>query len=135
MGVYGWFVGGQEHFIEDWMDLLPHSREFEMIRHKSLFSEDFKGSILFLSQLLAGSCRSDVGSFQPDFVSFVVIVSICSLFVIKCLHCFGYLGECGLCFGLGLCEVVNEILSCLAFGFVMGFKSLVMVSSVVEEEQ
>ena len=92
MGVGGWFVRGQEHFIEDWMDLLPCCGELETIRCQSFFSKDFEGSVLFLSQLLAGLRCGDVGSFQPDSVSFLVIASVCLLLVIKCLHHLGGLG-------------------------------------------
>ena len=117
------------------MDLFPRSGEFEVIHRESLFSEDFKGAVSFLSQLLAGSRHGDVGSFQPNFVSSDVVTSLRSFFVVKCLHCFGGLGECGLCFGLGLGEVIGKVLSCLALDFAMGFNSLVWMSSVVEEEQ
>ena len=116
------------------MDLLPHSREFEPVRCESFLSKDFEGSILFLSQLLAGSRCGDVGSFQPNFVSFLIVLSIHSFLVIKCLHHFGGLGQRGLCLGSGLREVVDEVLGCLAFDFTMGFKSFVGVSSMVEEE-
>ena len=117
------------------MDLLPSSREFETICHKSFFSEDFEGTVLFFSQLLAGSRRGNVRSFQPDFISFVVIMSIRSFFVVKCLHHLSRFGQCGLCFGSGFFEVINEVLSCLALDFATGFKSLVGVSSVVQEKR
>ena len=74
------------------MNLLPHSGEFETVHCESFFSEDFEGSVSFLSQLLAGSRRGDVGSFQPDSVSFLVIVSVRLLLVVKCLHHLGSLG-------------------------------------------
>ena len=116
------------------MDLFPRSGEFEAVHRKSFFSEDLKGSVSFLSQLLAGSHCGNVGSFQPDFISLVVITSLHSSFVIKCLHRFSGLGECGLCFGSGFGKVVGEVLSRLAFNFAMGFESLVRVSSMVEKE-
>ena len=116
------------------MDLFPCSREFEAIRHKAFFSEDFEGSISFSSQLFAGSHRGDVGSFQPNFISFLVITSIHSFLVIKCLHHLDRFGQRGLCFSSSLREVVDEVLGHLAFDFVMGFESLVWVSSMVEEE-
>ena len=106
----------------------------EAHHRESFFSEDFEGAVSFLSQLLAGLRRGYIGSFQPDFVSFVVIASLCLLFVVKCLHCFGGLGECGLCFGSGFGEVVGEVLSGLALDFSTGFESFVRVSSMVEEE-
>ena len=117
------------------MDLLPHGREFEAICHESFFSENFEGSISFFSQFLAGLHRGDVGSFQPNFISLLIIVSICSFLVIECLHCFSGLGQCGLCLCSGFGEFVDEVLGCLAFDFVTRFESLVWVSSVVEEER
>ena len=105
-----------------------------MVRCESFLPEDFEGAISFLSQLLAGLCHGDVGSFQPNFVSFLIVVSIRSLFVIKCLHCLSGLGQHGLCFCSGFREVVDKVLGGLAFDFVTGFKSFVGVSSVVEEE-
>ena len=117
------------------MDLLPHSGEFEAICRESFLTEDFKGAISLFSQFLAGSCCGNVGSFQPYFVSSVVIMSICSFFVVKCFHCLSGLGECGLCFGWGFGEVVGEVLSCLAFNFSTGFESFVGMSSVVKEER
>ena len=134
MGISRWFVRGQECFIEDWMDLFPHGQEPEMVRCESFLPEDFEGAISFLSQLLAGLCHGDVGSFQPNLVSFFVIVSIHSLLVVECLHCLSCLGQCSLCVGSGFSEVVNEVLGRLAFDFVTGFKSFIGVSSVVEEE-
>ena len=116
------------------MDLFPRSREFEAVCGESLFSQDFERSILLLSQLLAGLCCGDVGSLQPNFVSLFVIASIRSLFVVECLHCLGCLGHCSLCFGSGFREVVNKALCHLAFDFMMGFESLIWVSSVIEEE-
>ena len=106
-----------------------------MVCCKSFFPKDFEWSVSFLSQLLAGLRRGDVGSFQPNFVSFFIGASIHSLLVIECLHRLGCLGQHGLCLGSGLHEVVNEVLGRLAFDFVTGFKSLVGVSSVIEEEQ
>ena len=105
-----------------------------MICHESFFSEDFEGSISLFSQFLAWLCRGDVGSFQPNSVSLVVIMSVCLFLVIECLHCLGCLGQCSLCCSSGLCEVVDEVLGCLAFDFTMGFVSFVQVSSMVEEE-
>ena len=133
MGVGGWFVEGQECFVEDWMDLLPCSGESEVIHCESFLSEDFKGSISFVSQL-AGSCHGNVGSFQPNFVSFFVITSLHLLFAVKCLHRFSCLGQCSLCLNSGLGEVVDKVLGHLAFDFMMGFESFIGVSSVVEEE-
>ena len=135
MWVYGGLVGSKECFVEDWMDFLPHSGESKAICRKSFFSEDFKGAISFFSQLLARSRRGDVGSFQPNLVSFVIITSSSSFFVVKCFHHLSGLGECGLCFGSGFGEVVDEVLSRLAFDFSTGFESFVGVSSVVKEKQ
>ena len=97
------------------------------------FPRTSKGPYLFSPNFLLG--RGNVGSFQPYFVSFVVITSIRSFFVVKCFHRFSGLGECGLCFGSGLGEVVDEVLSRLAFNFSMGFESFVGMSSMVKEER
>ena len=132
--VGGWFIGGKESLVEDWMDLLPRSGEFEAIRRESFFAEDFERAIPLFSQFLAGSHRSDVGSFQPYFVSFVVTSSVRSFFVVKGLHRLSSLSECRLCFGSSLGEVVGKVLSRLAFDFSSGFESFVGVSSVVEEK-
>ena len=59
----GGFVRGKECLIEDWMDFLPRSGEFETICGESFFAKDFEGAIPFLTQLLAGSHHGDVGSF------------------------------------------------------------------------
>ena len=134
LGVSGWFIGRKEGFVEDWMDLLPRSGEFEAICGESFFAEDFEGAIPLFSQFLARSRRGDVGSLQPDSVSFVVITSVSSSFVVKCFHCLGGLGEGGLCLGSSLGEVVDEVLSRLALNFSTGFESFVGVSSVVMEE-
>ena len=135
LGVYGWFVGCQESFVEDWMDLLPRSGEFETVCGQSFLAEDFEGAVSLLSQFLAGSRRGNVGSFQPYIVSLVVISSIRSFFVVKCFHRLCSLGECSLCFSSSLGEVIDEVLSRLAFDFSTGFESFVGVSSVVEEDR
>ena len=106
-----------------------------MVCRESFLVEDFERAISFFSQLLAWSRRGDVGSFQPDFVSFGVITSIRSFFVIKCLHRLGGLGECGLCFDSSFGEVVGEVLSGLTLDFSSGFESFVGMSSVIEEER
>ena len=117
------------------MDLFPRNGEFEAVGRESFFAEDFKGAISFFSQFLAGSCCGNVGSFQPYFISFVVITSVCLFFVVECFHRLGGLGEGSLCFGLGLGEVVDEVLSRLALDLSTGFESFVGMSSVVKVER
>ena len=117
------------------MDLLPCSGESEMVCHESFLSKDFERSISFFSQLLTGLCCGDIGSFQPNSVSFLVVMSVCLLLVVKCLHHLGGLCQCSLCFSSGFCEVVSKVLGHLAFDFVTGFESFVRVSSMIEEER
>ena len=107
------------------MDLFPRSWELEAVSRESFLAEDFKGSISLFSQFLARSRRGDVRSLQPNFVSFVI----------EHLHCLGCFGQRGLCFDMSFCEVVSKVLGHLAFDLMMGFESLVWVSSMVEEEQ
>ena len=106
-----------------------------MVCCESFLSKDFEGSVSFLSQLLAGSHCGDVGSFQPNSVSFLVVASVCLLLVVKCLHHLGGLCQHSLCFGSGFHDVVGEVLGHLDFDFVTGFESFVQVSSMIEEEQ
>ena len=117
------------------MDFLPRGREFEMVRRKSFLSKDFKRSISFLSQFIAGSHCGDVRPFQPNSVSFFVVLSIRPFLVIKCLHCFHCFGQYSLCFSSCFHEVISEVLGRLALNFAMGFESFIGVSPVVEEER
>ena len=117
-------MGCEESFVEDRMDLFPRSGGFETVCCKSFLAEDFEGAVSLFSQLLARSCCGNVGSFQPDLISLVVITSVRSFFVVKCFHRLSGFGECGFRFGSSFGEVVDEVLSRLAFDFSTGFESL-----------